>query len=76
LFFPILMHGVGIPNLHWIRLERVDNLMSFFSLEEMFSVFPHVVEKYATGLSYIDIIMLRYSLCIPSFLRTYIMKRC
>jgi hypothetical protein len=36
---PILLLWLGIPRLCWIRVERVDTLVSFLTLEEMVTVF-------------------------------------
>jgi hypothetical protein len=33
----------GIPRLCWIRVERVDTLVLFLTLEGLFSFFPHLV---------------------------------
>jgi hypothetical protein len=33
----------GIPILCWKRVERLDTLFSFLTLEKMVSIFPHLV---------------------------------
>jgi hypothetical protein len=39
----LLLLWLEIPRLCWIRVERVHTLVSFLTLEGMFSVFPHLV---------------------------------
>jgi hypothetical protein len=62
-----LLLCLGIPRLWWIRVKRLDTLVSFLTLEGMFHFSPFCM-MLAIGLSYIAFITLKYSPCIPSFI--------
>jgi hypothetical protein len=49
----------------------MDTLVSFLTLEEIYSVFPPFSTLLAIGLSYIAFNMLRYIPSTPSFFRTF-----
>jgi hypothetical protein len=59
-----------IQAIYWIRVERVNTLVSFLTPEERVSGFPYL----AIGLSYIAFITLKHDLSIPSLWRISIMK--
>jgi hypothetical protein len=60
--------GLEIPGLYWIKCGRGNTLIFFLILEEIISVFPHLV-WYWLCLSYIAFIILIYVPSIPSFFR-------
>jgi hypothetical protein len=71
--FPVLLHWLGIPRLHWIKAERAGTLIWFLTLDEMVSVFfPLIWFGYRHAIysfCYIEVIP-----SIPSFIRAFIMK--
>jgi hypothetical protein len=67
---PILLLWLEIPRLFWIRMKRVDTLVSFLILEEMVLVFPHLVWRWLKA-CLCSFTMLRYIPSVPSLIRAF-----
>ena len=69
--FLLLLLLLGLLKLYWIKIVWVDILVLFLILEEIFFYFSSLRIRFAVGLSYIDLIMLKYVPYMPSSWRVF-----